>query len=413
MKRQLIILLVTIFTGLSISSCSTPPQGSGNAGMPGGMPPGLPVEIETIQTQKLHETEDYVALLTSKHSTDIYPKISGYVETINVNDGDYVRKGDVLISIQLDEPLARLKSSEAATHSALNDLKVAEANLEAIIAEKQSSIAEFELQQKEYKRYYNLYQEDSVTKSNLDQVTAALQKSEANLNSIEKKIQAQKMLVMAKKASYQQSKEQMNETRINFDYFKISAPFDGFVGDIPVKIGEYVTPQSPVTSLTGSHSLEVNIPVEYAKLAKLKKGMRVDILNDQKESVYKTELYFVSPKVNTDTQTILAKALIDNSSNSFKVDQQVKTRLYYDTFDGISIPTTAMIHFAGKDFVYILQEQDGKNFAKMIPILLGQIYGNRYVVKSGLEPNQRIITSGVQKLSDGTPVLIMDNGKKQ
>jgi multidrug efflux pump subunit AcrA (membrane-fusion protein) len=382
-------------------------------GPPGGGPPGMPVVTEVLDSRILNLTSDYLALLTSKKSTGIYPRVNGPIQSILVEEGDFVKAGSTLMTIEQSEPLAQFKASQAQTTSTLNSLSVAEATLESIHAQKESAEADLTLKKTEYIRYKNLYNKGSVTQQNLDQVTADLEKSQAALKAIEKEIKAQEMLVKARRSDYIQAQESTKQSQITFDYYNIPAPFDGIVGDIPVKIGEYVTPQKHLTTLTANYNLEVNIPVELSKADVIKKGMRVDILNAQDETVATTEIYFISPSINQDTQTILAKALLDNQQGKFKADQQVQARIYLDTFKGVSVPTDAVQHFAGKDFVYIIKTQEGKKTAQQVPVDLAAIQENRYVIRSGLEAGQEIVISGIQKLRDGAPVMITNNAKNE
>jgi multidrug efflux pump subunit AcrA (membrane-fusion protein) len=135
-------------------------------------------------------------------------------------------------------------------------------------------------------------------------------------------------------------------------------------------------------------------------------------LDNNDKVIGSSKVSFVSPNVNTDTQTILVKAILPNPSETLKADQSVKVRVIYNQRPGILVPTEAISHFGGQDFAFILNKKGNLFFAKQQTIKLGDLQGDKYVVLSGLQTGDHLVSQGIQKLMDGAPVTILPQAQK-
>lgn len=188
------------------------------------------------------------------------------------------------------------------------------------------------------------------------------------------------------------------------DYYTIKSPFAGVIGDVPVKIGDYVNSQTRLTTVTQNKPLEIYVSVPVEKLSQIKKNMPIELLDSNNEKIGTSTVFFISPNVATDSQTILVKARFGNEKEQLRADQQVRARVIWQTKQGVLIPTEAVSHQSGQDFVFLEGTKGGKPVAQQLPVQLGAIEGSEYQVLQGLKPGQRIIVSGIQNLSDGAPI---------
>jgi RND family efflux transporter MFP subunit len=216
---------------------------------------------------------------------------------------------------------------------------------------------------------------------------------------------------MAQKAEIEKAKFPVKEQEVQLQYYKITAPYSGIIGDIPVKTGSFVTPQSQLLNITQNNVLEINAGLPTEKIFEIKTGLPVEVLDNNGKVVATSKISFVSPVVNTDTQTVLVKASLNNPQGVFKADQSLKIRVIYNKAPGLLAPTSAISHFGGQDFVYTVSQKDKKSFVKQQPVKLGNLQGDKYVVISGLKEGDTIVSQGIQKLMDGAPVTIMPEGK--
>ncbi len=178
------------------------------------------------------------------------------------------------------------------------------------------------------------------------------------------------------------------------------------MSNIPIKIGDQVTPATNLANLTENQNLEVNISVPIERAPDLQVGMPVELLNDQNEVIGRSRISFISPSVNNETQSVLVKSLYENSNGQLRSQQFSRARIIWDRRPGVLVPTTAISRVAGQDFVFVAEpKQNSQMVARQQPVELGAIQGNSYQVIEGLKAGEEVITSGIQKLSNGAPIV--------
>jgi RND family efflux transporter MFP subunit len=218
----------------------------------------------------------------------------------------------------------------------------------------------------------------------------------------------------------QQAQADLQEQKVQLEFFTIKAPFTGTVGDIPIKVGDFVNESTKLLTLSQNDRLEVQIAVPLEKSSQLKAGLPVSLLNDQDKLKVGGKVSFVAPNVDNSTQSILVKAVFDNPKNSMRTDQFVKARLIWSSRPGVLVPTTAISRLGGQNFIFVAENKAktaGQNqlVASQRPIRLGKIVGNNQEVLEGLKPGDKIVTSGILQLRDGTPIVSApdkDNSKE-
>ncbi len=199
---------------------------------------------------------------------------------------------------------------------------------------------------------------------------------------------------------------QVNQQQVQLKYYSVFAPTDGIVGDVPVHVGDRVTNTTPLTTIDERSGLEVYISVPSEHAGEIKIGAPVEVLDNAGNSLLKTQVYFISPQVETATQSVLAKAPADKAANLLRAMQLVRARIIWSTHSGITVPVVAVSRVSGQFFAFVAEQQDGKMVAHQRPVELGEITGNDYVVQSGLKAGDQVIVSGRQSLADGAPIKI-------
>jgi RND family efflux transporter MFP subunit len=177
------------------------------------------------------------------------------------------------------------------------------------------------------------------------------------------------------------------------------------VGDIPVKLGDYVTPTSKLTTLTQNKPLEAYVSVPTERASKLHLNMDIKLLDQEGKPFGDSKVFFIAPSVDEGSQSILVKSLVPNTDGDLRADQLVSARVVWSKDVGLLVPTSAVAHAGNQDFVFIAQADPSQSLtARQIPVKLGDIQGNNYQVLSGLKSGDRIVTSGIQNLADGVPI---------
>ena len=205
--------------------------------------------------------------------------------------------------------------------------------------------------------------------------------------------------------------EQIRQQRSQLNYYRVTAPNSGSIGDVPVNVGDRVTRTTMLTTVNENDVLEVylNVPVQQA--TQLKVGLPVRLVDDRGQVLATNTLTFISPTVDTSTQSVLAKAQLVEGRGQYRADQFVRARVVWSTVPGLTVPVTAVVRVNAQFFAFVADKSAQGMVAKQKPVQLGEIIGNDYVVQGGLTAGEQLIVSGLQKIRDGAPVMSAE--KKQ
>jgi RND family efflux transporter MFP subunit len=327
-------------------------------------PQAMPVRVQTAKAQKVDDTTDYVATLKSRDSAVVMPQVEGIITQIFVHSGEPVADGAPLMQIDPAKQQATVKSQESATAAQLAQLKLA---------------------QQSYDRTSGLAAAGVVSKQDLDNARANLDAAQAQLQSLG---------------------AQVNEQQVQLHYYRVVAPRAGIVGDVPVRVGDRVLTTTTLTTVDRPGSLEAYIYVPIEKSAQLKMNLPVEILDGSGNSLAQSRITFISPQVDTATQTVLAKATIANSNDSLRTAQFIRARVVWGNQEKPVVPVIAVSRIGGLYFIFVAEpDQKGGYVVHQKPLQIGRIVGNDYVVLDGVKPGDKVVVSGTQFLIDGVPVV--------
>jgi multidrug efflux pump subunit AcrA (membrane-fusion protein) len=162
-----------------------------------------------------------------------------------------------------------------------------------------------------------------------------------------------------------------------------------------------VTKTTELTTIDAQAGLEVylNIPVQQAP--QLRMGLPVRLVDDTGAPLAAEAINFISPTVDTTTQTVLAKVPLDVPAG-FRTSQFVRAQVIWSTDPGVTVPVTSVTRINGQFFAFIAE--GSPLVAHQRAVTVGRTIGNDYVVLTGLKPGDKLIVSGIQKIGDGSPV---------
>jgi multidrug efflux pump subunit AcrA (membrane-fusion protein) len=363
------------------------------------------VKIEPASAKMLDESSRYVATFKSRKSVNLKPQVPGRILDIGAISGDKVAKGAALIKLDQQKQEALTANSEAAIESAIADTASAEANLKSLTATRLSRLSNVKFGKAQFARYQQLNKEGAVSTESVDDYRNRLSVAEAEVEAIDAQIKAQEAIVARSGKQVSQARAALREQQEQQRYFTVRAPFSGIVGDIPVKVGDYVDPNTVLTTVDEDFPLELYIAVPMTQAKNLKFGQAAQVIDDGGQVVDEGKIFFISPQVDQKDQSVLAKAVFGNQSHKFRSGQIVNARVVWDKVSAITIPVAAVSRMSGQDFVFVAEnDAKGATHAKQKVVRLGEIQGNEYRVLSGVESGERVITSGTQNLADGVPV---------
>lgn len=364
----------------------------------------FPAKVAKVDSSEVSESSTYVATLRSRKSVIVRPKVAGYVTNILVHSGQVVQANTHLIEVDSEKQQEVLKEQLATEESNLEEKKSAQEKLHSLKADRRAKVANLEFAKSQYDRYKGLQAQGAVAQESVEQYFNQFKAADADLSSIDAQILAQQSVINKCDKMLKQSASQANQERVQLTYHTVSAPFPGIVGDIPVKVGQYVEPSTALTTIDQSRPLEVYVYIPADQSVNLKVGLNVELLDANGKQLGTCPITFVSPEVSDENQSVLVKALFENSEERLRAYQQVTARVIWNRKPHMLVPTQSVVHISGQDFVFVAKESAGGFVAKQIPVTLGDIMENSYVVKGGMKGSEKIVVSDVQNLFDGAPI---------
>ncbi|MNJ85360.1 Multidrug resistance protein MdtE precursor [compost metagenome] len=370
--RHLLNLLLLTATLTVLQSCGEEPQ---------GMPPSAPVQVdfENLQPVSAQIESKYPGAIEGKVNVDIKAQITGYLENIYVKEGDYVQKGQTLFKIKGDVYNEQVRTSQAMLNAALSAEENARIELEKI--------------------------KPLVAGKVVSEVQ--LKTAEANYASA--------------KAQVAQARSALGSSQINADFALIKAPVSGYIGRIPNRVGNLVTPADMVPLTTLSEIDEVFVYfslsesdfISFTKDRKTDAGMNTVELVMADGTLYeqKGKLEIASGNIDRSTGSISLKAVFSNPDKILRSGGSGKIVLKKEMKKVLTLPMACVKDIQDKYFVYVL---GSNNAVQMKPIEISGTSGNNYIVQSGLKAGEKVALNRIDVLFDGMPVVpqMRSNQKK-
>jgi RND family efflux transporter MFP subunit len=356
-----LLLVLPMAAALLATACGRGDQPAAAQQGAAQAPQATPVKTIVLRSTEIPDSSEYIGTMKSRRSISLNPQVDGQITEIFVKSGDVLKAGAPLMQI---DPLKQ----EAAVNSQA--------------AARAAQVANVQLAQTDYDRVKQLFDSGVVPRMTLDQAQAGLDTANEQLKNLDQQLSAQ---------------------RVELQYYKVVAPTDGTVGDIPVRVGDRVTTATLLTTMDrpGNLELYVNIPVEHSR--DLKIGQRVQLLDTNGAVLAESRVDFIAPQVSSDTQSILAKATFENRAGTLRTSQFARTRVIWGVRQGAVLPILSVSRINGQFFVWVV-EAGPPAVARQKLVHVGDLIGNDYPVLDGVKPGDHLIVEGAQTLLDGAPV---------
>lgn len=347
---------------------------------PQAAPPAPQVSVASVLEREVNEWDEFTGRLEAVEKVEIRPRVTGYLESVNFQEGKEVKKGDVLFVIDPRPYQAELSRAEA---------EVTEAR------------ARLQLAKSELKRAERLVQTRMVSQQVYDERSSGAREAEARLQAAQAAAQS---------------------ARLNVEFTRVNSPINGRAGRTEVTAGNLVTGGAaggPATLLTTVVSLDPiyayfegdeQIYLKYATLARngerpSSRDTRNPIyLGLSNEQGYPHQGYvdFVDNQLSSATGTIRARAVFDNKDRFFTPGLFARLKLIGSgKFKAILINDRAVGTDQNQKFVLVL---GAENKVEYRPVKIGRLIENLRVVTEGLKPGERIVVNGLQRVRPGMPV---------
>ncbi|HTT38895.1 MAG TPA: efflux RND transporter periplasmic adaptor subunit [Burkholderiales bacterium] len=346
---------------------------------PPSMPPPPAVSVATVIERQVNDWDEFTGRLEAIDKVEVRPRVSGYIDRIAFREGSEVNRGDLLFEI---------------------DARPFQADLDKAEADLARARSQSELAQSQLRRAEQLLKQNFISQEAYDDRTSASRESSANVRAAEAAVES---------------------ARLNLEYTKVRAPVAGRVSRAEVTVGNLVTGLggANATLLTTVVSLDPiyayfegdeQVYLKYTELARAqarpssrttRNPIYLELANEQGYP-HKGYVDFVDNQLNPQTGTIRARAVFDNKERIFTPGLFARLKLIgSSTYDAILVDARAIGTDQSKKFVLVV---GADNKATYREVKLGPIADNLRVVKQGLNPGERIVVNGIQRVRPGQPV---------
>ncbi|WP_017324724.1 efflux RND transporter periplasmic adaptor subunit [Synechococcus sp. PCC 7336] len=385
----------------------------------------VPVDIEPVREALVRDSTVYLANIVSEEFATISPRVSGNLSAVYVRLGDEVSARDPLMQIDAGVSRAELDAARSTVVAREQAMRRQEAALERALAQQRSAEAEVELRQVEFERNTFLQTEGVVSQQALDEASRNIRQAEADVAAQVEAVRESQVAIAEMRAQAEEAEASAQASASQLEFFTIRAPFSGTIGEVPVKVGDFVQTSTVLTTLTQDRALEVEIRIPLERAPQIASGLPVDFLSETDETIGTSEISFIDPRVDNETQSILVKAIYENLDGRLRNSQFVRARVIWSESPGLLVPTSAISRIGGQSFVFVASpagvesgeaepvENADEVIAVQTPIQLGAIQGQSYHVKDGLNPGDRIVTSGILKLRNNTPITQLSEAEAE
>ncbi len=331
-----------------------PTGGAAGSGAP-GRPPA--VEVARVEVMRLTDDAQAVGSLRSRQGVMLRPEVSGRVTQINFRDGERVRRGQLLVQLDDQLPMAQLKQAEA-------ELSIARAN---------------------HKRNQELLAQSFISQQRVDESAANLQVADAKLALA--RAMAQRLRIMA--------------------------PFDGIAGIRSINVGDYLKDGADIVNVEDLDAVYVDFRLPERYQAKVRKGQTalvdIDSLPGRR---YAAMVQAIDPLVDANGRSVGVRGCIDNRHLQLRPGMFARVNTVFGARDEARvIPEEAIVPQAGRQFVYRLADGPDRDtrIAQRVEVKVGARQPGKVEIVEGLQPGDMVVTAGQQRIQkDGMAVRVTD-----
>ncbi|HEY8509713.1 MAG TPA: efflux RND transporter periplasmic adaptor subunit [Steroidobacteraceae bacterium] len=358
-KTAAISLIVLLSLGGALAGCARNEAATPTAAAP------TEVDVAKVVSREITEFEDFTGRFEAVERVELRPRVSGYIASVEFEEGREVRKGDVLFTIDPRPYEAELKRAKAELARARTQLSLA---------------------QSERDRAIKLLEARAISQEEFDARVSGTEQAEANVQAAEAAVDA---------------------AALNLTFTRVRAPISGLVSRAEITTGNLVTAgQTLLTTVVSLDPIYVTFEGTEQlaqRVSQSKERNRVWAgLGDESGYPHQGELVFVDNEVNPDTGTIRARGLLRNEDRRFTPGMFARVRVAdSNRHPAVLIKDSAISTDQSIKYVLVVNDQ---NTVEYRAVKLGPIVDGLRVVREGLNPGEAIVVSGLQRVRPGVQV---------
>ena len=365
--------------------------------------------------------------LAATETSDIAPKVAGKVTNVYVDAGAFIGQGTVIA--KLDEQNARLQLEQAKANVAQTESAVrqAEARLglaqngtfsAAAIPEVRAANAGYEqalaqLRQAEAneKRYRELVETGDISMQNYENYRTLRDTARAQVNNAQQQLEASRNTARQSNEAIKSAEAAVNSARTQIDLAKqaiadtvIRAPFAGYISNRPVAVGEFVSTATVVATILRTNPVKAQLQVAEANVPFINIGRGVSIAVDAyKDRKFAGTVTAINPAIDPTTRTAIIEASIENNDNALRSGMFANAQITKQGGgSGVFVPRPAVYNDQSTQSYRVFVVQEG--VAKLRVVQIGTEEGDFIQILSGVNPDETVATSNLDKLYEGARV---------
>jgi RND family efflux transporter MFP subunit len=411
MKKKLHCRIAAMSESLLVAAVAFQLTGCGRISAGAAEPTPPEVEVVAVEQKDIPIYREWIGTLDGLVNAAIRSQVTGYLLTQDYAEGSFVRKGQLLFQIDPRPLQAAADQAKGQLAQANGQLAQARAQYQQSEAQLASAEANQRKAQFDENRYIPLAKEHAVTQQDLDNAVQSNDSAKAQVKMATAQIEAAKAQIEAASAAVEAAKALLEAANVNLGFTKLYSPIDGIAGNAQIQIGNLVNPAAnAVTTVSTVDPIKVTFAVseqEYLRLSKQYKPTDPTpplelILADGTVYPHPGKYAFAGRQVNQSTGAIEATGLFPNPGNILRPGQYGKVRVAVETLRGaLLVPLQAVSELQGS---YEVAALDGNDAVSIKTIHVGDQVGAWWVVSDGLNPGERVIVDGIQKVGPGMHV---------
>ena len=404
-NSELCVALLLGAISFQLTSCGRSSAGAAE-------PTAPEVEVIPVEQRDIPVYREWIGTLDGMVNAAIRAQVTGYLLTQDYSEGSFVKQGQLLFQIDPRPLQAAADQAQGQLAQAKGQLAQAQAQYQQSEAQLASAEANQRKAQFDEDRYTPLASEHAVTQQDLDNAVQNNISAKAQVKVARSQVEAAKAQIQAASAAVEAAKAALEAGYVNLGFTRLYSPIDGIAGNAQIQIGNLVGPSSPnpVTTVSTVDPIKVTFAVseqEYLRLSKQYKPTDPTpplelVLADGTVYPHQGKYAFAGRQVNQSTGAIEATGLFPNPGNILRPGQYGKVRVAVETLHGaLLVPQQSVSELQGS---YQVAAVDGNGTVSVKPIHVGDQIGSLWVVRDGLNPGERVIVDGVQKVAPGMHV---------
>ena len=413
MKRTIIVLVVIALAGLGAFRAAQVISAKKDETKRVGMNQVPLVEVAPATQGLIEEKISRTGDIAPSAQVTIYSKVQGWVGKINVREGDLVKTGQVLVTLDNREAEATVAQAEASLEAARARLKQVKATAEETVQSQiQQTKANMELAEADLKRFQDLHEKNFISRQQMDEARTRYNVAKAVYDLAQNSLRQRTWEndIDLAQAQVNQAKATLEFNKAQLANLIILSPMNGGITKRFVDPGTMVKDTTPILTLMDLSEMKMVVNVIEKEFIHLQKGQAVKItVTAFPDRVFTGRIEIITPALELQSRTAEIQISIPNPGFVLKPGMFGRAEvLLRSNPQAVLIPIQSLLSESGNDFVYVLRE----NQVSRRPVRKGAVRDTVVEILQGLTPGEQVVTAGHYALKDGIQVRLSLQTKK-